>query len=560
MNEKNNSTSYLGVIIFLVIFAGIAFGVTFKLAKTDSILPNDNQNFVNSGDNINTGNPREEDLGVKSLSEVYYTNNIEIIKEKYTEGELVKEKYSEYYPLQVEYIQIDGLKDEKIEEKINKEIKELAFKSIPEKLDKYTKYKSVYTVVFGNFSNILSLEIYNNIYKNNVYLNYDLTTGNQIKLEECFVKNAQIKNMIRTYMYDQSDWYDFESNDDKVFFGLYNFTEGNYYYYITPTSIELIIGKESSNGEYVPTVYARIDIADYYKEIALFNRFTTDESIFTNEYSNAEKKYIGFGTAEDLYEIKDNVLIYFISYEEDYRDAFNDYILNGDNFKVSTTSSSTSAKEKYEDEMCNIIQKKIEHILKQAETEQDLMHIYGINLSQGYYSSEGTYLTSAPLVFKFELKKSDYESGLKEGVVEALRTYRGGMVGTDLEERFKKVVENYENTFCSIGESSIILRENSYSPNIIYDYNNYHIDTSNELIKDENLEYIIDLDALNIIYNSIFAKYGHDFASQNLREYFECQIWYLPIEGKTVSIEELNDIEKQNLKILKAKIDELKGS
>ena len=59
---------------------------------------------------------------------------------------------------------------------------------------------------------------------------------------------------------------------------------------------------------------------------------------------------------------------------------------------------------------------------------------------------------------------------------------------------------------------------------------------------------------LNIAYNEIFARHGHDFKSENLKEYFSEKVWYHPIEGKQVTIEELNDIERENARIIKEEI------
>ena len=65
-------------------------------------------------------------------------------------------------------------------------------------------------------------------------------------------------------------------------------------------------------------------------------------------------------------------------------------------------------------------------------------------------------------------------------------------------------------------------------------------------------------DELNKAYNEIFARYGHDFKSQDLKDYFLSTSWYTPITGKTVSMEELTDIERKNVSIIKNRIDELK--
>ena len=63
-------------------------------------------------------------------------------------------------------------------------------------------------------------------------------------------------------------------------------------------------------------------------------------------------------------------------------------------------------------------------------------------------------------------------------------------------------------------------------------------------------------DELNRAYNEIFAKHGHDFKNVELKEYFNKMMWYAPIEGKTVTLEELSEIEKYNLDLIKVIISE----
>ena len=62
---------------------------------------------------------------------------------------------------------------------------------------------------------------------------------------------------------------------------------------------------------------------------------------------------------------------------------------------------------------------------------------------------------------------------------------------------------------------------------------------------------------LNRAYNEIFARYGHDFKTKSLRDYFKTQVWYKPIDGKVVSPSELTDLENKNKDIIMSRIKEL---
>ncbi len=61
---------------------------------------------------------------------------------------------------------------------------------------------------------------------------------------------------------------------------------------------------------------------------------------------------------------------------------------------------------------------------------------------------------------------------------------------------------------------------------------------------------------LNREYNEIFARHGHDFKSEDLKEYFNQQDWYNPIPNKVVSYDELSEIERQNADLLRELINE----
>ena len=82
----------------------------------------------------------------------------------------------------------------------------------------------------------------------------------------------------------------------------------------------------------------------------------------------------------------------------------------------------------------------------------------------------------------------------------------------------------------------------------------YLIDSHKELVTPEMLRGLT-IDELNIAYNEIFARHGHDFKSLDLREYFIGCLWYRPVYGRTVSTAELSEIENQNLNIIRNEIN-----
>lgn len=92
----------------------------------------------------------------------------------------------------------------------------------------------------------------------------------------------------------------------------------------------------------------------------------------------------------------------------------------------------------------------------------------------------------------------------------------------------------------------------------IYDLDMYIIPDSNTRKIEKSEIQDLSLDDLNRAYNEIFARHGHDFKSKELNEYFELCSWYTPIANKSVTLEELNEIERYNLDIIKNLINEKK--
>lgn len=96
-----------------------------------------------------------------------------------------------------------------------------------------------------------------------------------------------------------------------------------------------------------------------------------------------------------------------------------------------------------------------------------------------------------------------------------------------------------------------------YDLEIYYSYE-MNDDLSKELISDNRFKWMNQED-LNYAYNEIFAYHGHDFKNESFKNYFLGKIWYKPIKGKTVSIDELSEIENQNRLIIQNRINELKN-
>ena len=134
VNENVPESSYTGITIFLVIFAIIA--ITTTTVKANLYLE---ANKVDkpiqpsiSGEKIEIEEPEEigrtevDQTYVLNLDEFYTTNNLKTEEKDLFSGEQVIQSQYDWvrkYEENINYIQIDGLKDDTIEKKINEDLK-----------------------------------------------------------------------------------------------------------------------------------------------------------------------------------------------------------------------------------------------------------------------------------------------------------------------------------------------------------------------------------------------------------------------------------------------------
>ena len=181
---------------------------------------------------------------------------------------------------------ISGLKNKDIQSVINKNIKENIDK-IDDKL-----YLSIY--VTANFNNILSISIrtHDDVIKDYkysyIYMNYDLTTGKNINLNDLFVKDTEVNSLLSQAFYDtysfvcvectektEQELKDYKNNIPNI---LANIEKGDYQFNISTSGIYI-----DSKGE-----GAELPIGNYHKQLAYFTRFLSEESIFENDFGKKD--------------------------------------------------------------------------------------------------------------------------------------------------------------------------------------------------------------------------------------------------------------------------------
>lgn len=170
-----------------------------------------------------------------TLLDKYYINNIELEANKLTYGNIVD--YDSYdgnpiYKVNVEYIQISGLKDKDIQNIINNSIKEKVKSLVLDEEIYDDSIEKIYIIAGteGDYSSadLLSMPITKEIkYKENrghdeeLYvttycpsINYRLDSGEEIKFEDLFTKDASIKNILTQTIYNSLAFdYGFDEED-----------------------------------------------------------------------------------------------------------------------------------------------------------------------------------------------------------------------------------------------------------------------------------------------------------------------------------------------------------
>lgn len=309
-NEKNNNKKfkkfYIIFVVVLLLITIIATYITIKYIDSSSNQMNEEKEELIENDSDETSEiakrkAEDEKYALRKYSETYNENDLifneyidingEVKLRKDIPDIIIREKY-------IEFIQIDGLKDKQVQTKINNLLKEKSYS--------FEKDKRVGTSVTASFSNVLStiVSCYDDrgYTQNEIYLNIDLSTGNEIPFEEIFVSSAPIKSILAEGMYKTLAWetkgkntneenwedeYDISKADisdyeDKsiILAKKYEKEKGKIKYSL---HFDKIIVYDLLNGitdkEYGTIT---IDFVDHLEDIAIYKRFLTEDSLFEN--------------------------------------------------------------------------------------------------------------------------------------------------------------------------------------------------------------------------------------------------------------------------------------
>lgn len=296
------------IVVLLLVFTIIAAAVTTAaiIVKNRDIINNEENRQENNQENNNSNNnsnnteitvPKEEVVGTKR-NQKYNENDLIIVKKENT-GLTYNEPF-----------RISGLKNKEIENRINNDLTnaEESIRSAYEKENKNSDKLEVHMELSANFSNVLSVVVYGSVnYKETqrIYLNYDLTTGNKLELEDIFVPGTDIDMLAQNTLYTNELYKHFP--EEEINENLENWENGKYMYIIGEIDEEQLIKDfleyRNSNKkfyfsfasvgvEYGEDKMIYIELKKCLDKVDIYSKYVKDESIFERNDVGLKDLYV----------------------------------------------------------------------------------------------------------------------------------------------------------------------------------------------------------------------------------------------------------------------------
>ena len=250
----------------------------------------------NNQENKSNGNKEEQEKTL-DLNGTYNENDI-----------IISENAEIFNSVEIQIPQISGLKNKAIETKVNNSIREKIYSSLKEYSD--IEYMSFYTN--ANFSNVLSIICTCGLKDDwkEIYLNYELINGEELKLDDLLSKNTDIYTVVRKAFYRAAAGSAVRNEDIEE--PKYDPTTNTWYIYryewntSTESSekkkVEFVIDEDevaqnianfinssrkdfffSSQGVYLKTYNYFVNFTDIADNIVIYDKYLTDESLYERD-------------------------------------------------------------------------------------------------------------------------------------------------------------------------------------------------------------------------------------------------------------------------------------
>ena len=305
-DKKKKSGKKITSIIIIFIMICIVI-VIFSILKYKSL---SNQIFNSSIISTLIPNKSVEKKPVKLTDKAKF-NGITEKTEKESYGEQID--YYEYddesvMKLEIQYVQIEGLKNRDIQDKINNiiknEVDEIKEKRIAELNNEDISKMSINALVYGDFADVLSICVTESIdydygnenyeYVNNEYgLNFSLETGDFISFKDMFWEDSPVRDVLSEslckslawqYDSDVEDFDHWELNMDDVdysaiqskvnsFMNKYDKNQDINFYF---TASDIIVPNVEDETCY-------LNMADFFEEVAIYTKYKSNKNLYERD-------------------------------------------------------------------------------------------------------------------------------------------------------------------------------------------------------------------------------------------------------------------------------------
>lgn len=408
-----------------IIFGLIAFGIVC-FAATGVLIYKHNEEILakdNNQENKSNGNKEEQEKTL-DLNGTYNENDI-----------IISENAEIFNSVEIQIPQISGLKNKDIETKVNNSIREKIYSSLKEYSD--IEYMSFYTN--ANFSNVLSIICTCGLKDDwkEIYLNYELINGEELKLDDLLSKNTDIYTVVRKAFYRAAAGSAVRNEDIEE--PKYDPTTNTWYIYryewntSTESSekkkVEFVIDEDevaqnianfinssrkdfffSSQGVYLKTYNYFVNFTDIADNIVIYDKYLTEESLY-------EKDDIGLKNLFTCARSCSNVVKY------------QDYKMLGDNlfYDVAIKESDTVIWNRINaagvnEKMCELLKKKsykkLEEYKELASKNPDKFYVVIIrplvSILDFENNAENTYFINTQLDIKLAENQESKEVNMKQ--------------------------------------------------------------------------------------------------------------------------------------------------
>ena len=402
-------------IIFVTVFSFICIAITAILILYDNIdIEEKHEENIQEITNEN-----EDGVTGIDLMGTYNQNAINI-----------EEKSVTHEKAEIRYLQISGLKNKAIENKINQEIKYTALNCYK---DEITDLNEVINISVNmresaNFANVISFELYytakiddndDGFYQGFQGLNYDLNTGEKITIDKMFTSDAKMEEILRKSAYYNLVSCTLNKNlagdlivtnygeiEDEIIKIINKYKKGKIKEFtFTPMYINIYYDKESSFS---------INMKDFAEYIAIYNRYISNELLFENDNIGIKNIY----TLTKRY----NNIYYYTNYQNE-KNYFIDISID-----FQSTDEDEFAK-KIVQEKINLIEEEIEKIKRNVEQNPNNFYLlnYYISVYTGEeWSTKETLTNCYERGNVYEMTIHDFEEKVEPVIINYARQGEGG--------------------------------------------------------------------------------------------------------------------------------------